>query len=194
MVASSDNWFGPVAAKVGPDGAVWILDWYNFIIQHNPTPDGFENGEGNAYIDPLRDNTKGRIYRLVHEDAKRYKPVKLNAERPGTLVDALENDNLFWRLTAQRLLVESGDTEVAGDLYPLIRDTSLDEVKTNGAALHAIWTLHGLGLLDGSAEERLAVVVDALKHPAAGVRRAAAQELPVNTADVVQPLLKSGLR
>ncbi|MGV3764051.1 PVC-type heme-binding CxxCH protein [Parapedobacter sp.] len=192
MVASSDNWFGPVAAKVGPDGAVWILDWYNFIIQHNPTPDGFENGEGNAYIDPLRDNTKGRIYRLVHEDAKRYKPVKLDPDRPGTLVDALENDNMFWRLTAQRLLVESGNTEVADDLYALIRDESLDEVNTNGPAVHAIWALHGLGLLDGSDEESLTVVLEALKHPAAGVRRAAVQTLPINHDGVVQQLIASG--
>lgn len=192
MVASADNWFGPVAAKVGPDGALWILDWYNFIIQHNPTPDGFENGEGNAYIDPLRDNTKGRIYRLVHEDAERYKPVKLNPDRPGTLVDALENDNMFWRLTAQRLLVESGDTEVADNLYALIRDESLDEVKTNGPAVHAIWTLHGLGLLDGSNEESLKVVLDALQHPAAGVRRAAVQTLPINHNGVVQQLITSG--
>ena len=36
-------------AQVGPDGAVWFSDWYNFIIQHNPTPQGFSNGAGNAY-------------------------------------------------------------------------------------------------------------------------------------------------
>ncbi|MGK6351941.1 PVC-type heme-binding CxxCH protein [Parapedobacter sp. DT-150] len=193
MVASSDNWFGPVDAKVGPDGSLWILDWYNFIIQHNPTPDGFENGEGNAYIDPLRDNTKGRIYRLVHEDADRYKPYKLNPERPGTLVDALESDNLFWRLTAQRLLVESGNKDVAGDLQKLISDPSVDEVKVNGAATHAIWTLHGLGLLDGSDEKSLSAVVDALKHPAPGVRRAAVQTLPMDKPEVVQQLMASGV-
>lgn len=193
MIASSDNWFGPVEAKVGPDGALWVLDWYNFIIQHNPTPAGFDNGEGNAYIDPLRDNTKGRIYRLVHEDAKRYKPLTLNPERPGTLVDALESDNMFWRLTAQRLLVESGDTDVVNDLHKLIRDKSLDAVNTNGAALHAIWALHGLGLLDGSDGKSLSTVIEALKHPAPGVRRAAVQTLPVGKPEVVQQLLASGV-
>ena len=193
VVASSDNWFGPVEAKVGPDGALWILDWYNFIIQHNPTPDGFDNGEGNAYIDPLRDNTRGRIYRLVHEDAKRYKPLKLNPERHGTLVDGLKSDNMFWRLTAQRLLVESGNRKAAGDLHDLIRNQSVDDVNVNGAAMHAIWTLHGLGLLDGTDEESLAVVLDALKHPAPGVRRAAVQTLPVNRPEVVKQLLASGV-
>src|SRR5690606_19112951 len=87
LVASSDNWFGPVAAQVGPDGSVWIADWYNFIIQHNPTPTGFENGDGNAYIDPLRDNTQGRIYRLVYEGGKASKPYKLDRNRPGTMID-----------------------------------------------------------------------------------------------------------
>ncbi|MBC7893501.1 MAG: ThuA domain-containing protein, partial [Sphingobacteriaceae bacterium] len=35
LLASSDEWVGPVHAEVGPDGAVWVADWYNFIIQHN---------------------------------------------------------------------------------------------------------------------------------------------------------------
>lgn len=193
MVASSDNWFGPVAAEVGPDGALWVADWYNFIIQHNPTPDGFENGEGNAYIDPLRDNTKGRIYRLVHEDAGKQKSYKLNPERPNTLIDALKSDNMFWRLTAQRLLVESGNKDVAGDLHKLIRNKSVDDVNVNGAAVHAIWSLHGLGLLDGADEKSLSVVVEALKHPAPGVRKAAVQTLPVGNAAVVQEILSSGV-
>lgn len=189
MMASSDNWFGPVEAKVGPDGALWVLDWYNFIIQHNPTPEGFDNGEGNAYIDPLRDNTRGRIYRLVHEDAQRAKSYKLNPDKPSTLISALKSDNMFWRSTAQRLLVEAGDKKVAKDLHKLIRDQSTDEVNTNGSALHAIWTLHGLGLLDGSDEASLSVVVDALKHPAPGVRRAAIQSLPVQQANIISKLL-----
>ena len=48
--------YSPVAAEVGPDGNLWIADWYNFIIQHNPTPDsdfgGYdaENGIGNMLV------------------------------------------------------------------------------------------------------------------------------------------------
>ena len=38
FVASADEWFSPIVAEVGPDGHLWIADWYNFIIQHNPTP------------------------------------------------------------------------------------------------------------------------------------------------------------
>src|SRR5690606_26024103 len=67
MAASSDEWFGPVQATVGPDGALWVADWYNFIIQHNvfvprQAPSEYvlpfveqPHGQGNAFISPLRD-------------------------------------------------------------------------------------------------------------------------------------------
>lgn len=193
VIASSDNWFGPVETKVGPDGALWLLDWYNFIIQHNPTPEGFENGAGNAYIDPLRDNSKGRIYRLVHKDAAKQRSYKLDPQKPNELVDVLSSDNLFWRLTAQRLLVEGKDKSVAKNLHQLISDESVDKVNVNGGAIHAIWTLHGLGLLDGADKESIAVVRNALKHPAPGVRKAAVQTLPKDRPDVIHQLIASGV-
>ncbi len=71
LFASADEWTAPVAAEVGPDGAVWILDWYNFIVQHNPTPAGHLTGRGNAYETPLRDKTRARIYRVFPAE-KRY--------------------------------------------------------------------------------------------------------------------------
>jgi len=192
VVASSDNWFGPVEAKVGPDGALWFLDWYSFIIQHNPTPDGFENGEGNAYIDPLRDNKKGRIYRLVYNDAKKQKSYKLDGQKVNDLVDALESDNMFWRLTAQRLLVEAKDKSVGKKLQSLISNKSIDPVNVNGGAIHAIWTLHGLGLLSGEDKASTSIVLEALKHPAPGVRKAAIQALPKNPENI-QQIISSGV-
>src|SRR5690606_16027611 len=69
----------------------------------------------------------------------------------------------------------------------------VDDVNVNGAAVHAIWSLHGLGLLDGADEKSLSVVVEALKHPAPGVRKAAVQTLPVGNAAVVQEILSSGV-
>src|SRR5262249_6890237 len=70
LVASDDEWTAPIAAEVGPDGQVWVIDWYNFIVQHNPTPRGFTTGRGNAYETPLRDKTHGRIYRIVYKDSR----------------------------------------------------------------------------------------------------------------------------
>ena len=72
LLASDDEWTAPICAEVGPDGNVWVIDWYNYIVQHNPTPHGFKTGRGNAYETPIRDQTHGRIYRLVYKDA----PVK----------------------------------------------------------------------------------------------------------------------
>jgi len=178
LLASSDEWFSPVHAEVGPDGAVWVADWYNFIIQHNPTPRGFENGDGNAYINPLRDRGHGRIYRVVYKDAKPYKPMDLNANDTEALVAGLKHDNMFWRTTAQRLIVESGNKAVIPELYSIINDQSVDEIGLNSPAVHALWTLHGLGELEGTNKEALEVVTKALTHPAAGVRKNAIKVLP----------------
>jgi uncharacterized protein len=192
LVASDDEWFGPVDAQTGPDGAVWVADWYNFIIQHNPTPPGFENGKGNAYVNPLRDKRHGRIYRVVYDGAPAARPMALSKERPADLVAALRNDNLFWRLTAQRLLVERANTDVVPQLLALARDRSVDELGLNPGALHALWTLHGLGQLNGSNRQATDAATAALRHPSAAVRKAAVQVLPAN-ASTLGELRSAGL-
>jgi len=192
FVASADEWFGPVQSEVGPDGAVWMLDWYNFIIQHNPTPPGFENGKGNAYINPLRDRTHGRIYRIVYKNAVPSKIKALDKNDPASLLKGLKSDNLFWRTTAQRLIVESGNKAIAPELYQLVKDRQVDELGINPAAIHALWSLHGLGLLDGSSTEAFGIAAEALSHPSAGVRKAALQVLPDNSA-ALAAILKARL-
>ena len=69
LLASDDEWTAPIMAEVGPDGNVWVIDWYNYIVQHNPTPPGFKTGKGSAYETDLRDKKHGRIYRLVYDRA-----------------------------------------------------------------------------------------------------------------------------
>ncbi|WP_439556344.1 DUF7133 domain-containing protein, partial [Dyadobacter sp.] len=78
LLAGADEWVAPVFAEVGPDGAVWVADWYSYIIQHNPTPKGSENGAGNAYETPLRDFTHGRLYRIAWKNAPKYTPISLS--------------------------------------------------------------------------------------------------------------------
>jgi len=200
LLASSDEWFGPVYTAVGPDGAVWVADWYNFIIQHNVFVERqapsrmvlpFEDqphGQGNAFQSELRDTNHGRIYRVIYKGAKKSEPLTLSKDDPDGLVSALKHSNMFWRMTAQRLLVESQNKAVVGDLISLIKDKSVDEIGLNGPAVHAIWTLHGLGELEGSNSQVLNVVREALSHPAAGVRKAAMATLPktVQTVDAIQ--------
>ncbi len=178
LTASNDNWFGPVHAEVGPDGAVWIADWYNFIIQHNPTPPGFENGLGNAHINPLRDQKHGRIYSIKYKGAEDFKPFSLSSKKPKLILKALQSDNLFWRLTAQRLLVEGNHQDIIPDLIELIADSSVDEIGINAAAINALWVLEGLKAIDKNQKEVYDAVVGALNHPSAGVRKAAIQVLP----------------
>lgn len=204
LTASSDEWYGPVQSQVGPDGAVWIADWYNFIIQHNvfvprQSPSEFilpftdqPRGQGNAFISPLRDTNHGRIYRVIYKNAVNKPAMKLSKKDVPGLVAALENDNMFWRMTAQRLLVELQDKTVAPALYKLIGDPKVDEIGLNSPAVHALWTLHGLGMLDGSNTEATNAAKQALSHPAAGVRKAAAQVLPKTEQSFgsIQPLLK----
>src|SRR5205814_9313971 len=70
FAASDDEWTAPACAEVGPDGALWVSDWYNYVIQHNPTPRGFHTGKGAAYETPLRDKAHGRIYRIAYNAAQ----------------------------------------------------------------------------------------------------------------------------
>lgn len=203
LMASSDEWFGPVQAEVGPDGAVWIADWYNFIIQHNvfvpaQSPAEFilpfkdqPRGPGNAFSSPMRDLNHGRVYRVIYRNGKKSLALKLSRNDLPGLVAALENDNMFWRMTAQRLLVESKQLSVLPDLYKIINNQKVDEIGLNSPAVHALWTLHGLGVLNGSNAEALQVVSKAMNHPAAGVRKAAAMVLPKNEQSF--EILRKGL-
>ena len=172
LLASDDEWTSPIVAEVGPDGNVWIIDWYNYIVQHNPTPQGFQNGRGNAYETSLRDKTHGRIYRIVHRDSKATAPVVLHPDDPDSLVAGLKSDNMFWRTHAQRLLVERGKQDVVPALAALTRNPAVDAKGLNTAAIHALWTLRGLGSDPESATET------ALRHPSPGVRRNAVMSFP----------------
>ncbi|WP_262246323.1 PVC-type heme-binding CxxCH protein [Parapedobacter soli] len=186
MLASSDSWFSPVAAKVGPDGALWLLDWYNLMVQH--TPEGQD-----AAQNPGRDLFRGRVYRLVYKKGQATAKPKLDIDDAMSMIAALQSDNLFWRTTAQRLIVQRRMVDLADALCALVQTNTVDAIQMNGPALHAVWTLSGLGLLDGSHPKTLATVLGALKHAAPGVRKAAIQALPVHIPDVAHALLTSGV-
>ena len=192
LLASDDEWSAPILAEVGPDGAVWVIDWYNYIVQHNPTPKGFETGKGNAYETDLRDKKHGRIYRVV--------PTSTPATTDGDVVHAfqsladasnaelvqtLTHPSMIWRLQAQRLLVERRAEDVFAPLLGLVSDQSVDEIGLNAGAIHALHTLQGLGYLTlerrtKSFSGELRPLAAALRHPSAGVRRNALAVLAHN--------------
>lgn len=176
LVASSDEWMSPVFAEVGPDGAVWFSDWQNYIIQHNPTPNpdrgGYaaKTGVGGAHENPLRDHERGRIYRLVARQAPPVPQRSLQRATPAELTATLADPNPFWRLTAQRLLVERRTTGTVATLRTNVASAA------PLAAVHSLWTLHGLGQLDDATHRT------ALLHRDAGVRRNAVRALGRNQA------------
>ena len=194
LVASDDEWTSPILAEVGPDGNVWVIDWYNYIVQHNPTPQGFQTGKGNAYVTPLRDKSHGRIYKIVSIEGKPSPSVDLDPKDGAKLVAGLKSDNLFWRMHAQRLIVESGQRDVAFELVKLVDDKLVDAIGLNPAAIHALWALRGLGLPDPKAVETgaSAASLGALKHPSAAVRRNALLALPRDAASA-SAVLASGV-
>ncbi len=173
LYSSADGWSAPVQAETGPDGAVWICDWYNIIVQHNPTPNvnsaGYEakNGRGNAYETPLRDKEHGRIYRIYPKDSAEPQYARIDPSNADTLLAALSHPNLFWRTHAQRLLVETRATAAAPKL--------VEAVKSGGIhALHAFHALRGLGALD------LDTLQATLASESRGLRRAAIGSAPLD--------------
>ncbi len=166
LFCSADAWTSPVCAEVGPDGAVWVLDWYNVVVQHNPTPNkrssgiDAKNGRGNAYVTPHRDKQHGRIYRVYPRGTSDDANPTLTRAQPASLLRALFHANQVWRLHAQRLLVESGNTSIRQQLERFVTDAGV-------AAPHALHALDGLGAL------RPEILTAALTAPTSDVRRAA---------------------
>jgi uncharacterized protein len=177
LLASTDEWMSPIFADVGPDGAVWLIDFYSFIIQHNPTPSvrtaGIEatTGPGGAYItkDNLRDQNHGRIYRAVWKDGPRSAIKSLAGAKPAELVQAIDSGNQFWTLTAQRLIVDNKVTDTAPALKKRVTAGSGGK-----GAIHALWALEGIGALDKETHQK--ALLD--KDPA--LRRNAIRALPAN--------------
>ncbi|HEV2972968.1 MAG TPA: PVC-type heme-binding CxxCH protein [Pirellulales bacterium] len=189
LLASSDAWTAPIAAQVGPDGAVWFIDFYTPVVQHNPTPHGFKTGAGAAYETPLRDKAHGRIWRIVADNAKAVPYPKLDPADPATLIAALAHENLFWRLQAQRLLVERGQPDVLPKLAEVVQRNS-----TIPVALHALRTMQGLGAFARSGGRWDKSLDVALAHGSPGVRRAALDCLPRDESSAAKIVAANLLR
>ncbi|MDB6028382.1 MAG: putative rane-bound dehydrogenase [Verrucomicrobiales bacterium] len=152
FVASTDLWFRPVHTRVGPDGALYILDFYNQAVVHNDTR-GPKHGPNNAAIRPDRDHYFGRIWRVQHNAAKKFELPKLEGTVPAELVKALRHPNGWVRMTAERLLIEEFPT--AQDIFvsgsPLILHTEFKRLLSSNPSVEtriaALWTLDQLGLL-----------------------------------------------
>ncbi len=139
FLASTDAWFMPVNTATGPDGALYVVDFYRKVVEH---PEWIrkefidDQGLFGAGID------RGRIYRIVHESQRLDPRPRLDRASSSELVESLSHRNKWWRITAQRLLVERQDLSVA----PLL-ETLTAQAPTPEGRIHALWTLQGLEAL-----------------------------------------------
>jgi len=158
FLASTDAWFRPVNMYVGPDGALYVLDYYRQIIEH-PEWMADDVAKSGAIYNGM---DQGRIYRITPKGTAPLdwsNRLELGDADLGQLVDHLSSPNAWWRRNAQRLLVERKD-KVA---VPLL-ERRIKEGGSPLATLHALWTLHGMGALSAD------MVIIGLQDVAAGVR------------------------
>ncbi|MBZ5595042.1 MAG: c-type cytochrome [Acidobacteriia bacterium] len=139
FLASTDAWFRPVNFYVGPDGALYVMDFYRLVIEH---PEWMST-EAQKSSDLTKGIDRGRIYRIVPDGAPAPKPIKLGAASNSELVRELANPVIWWRRTAQRLLVDRKAVDVASGLVRMVH-----ECPSPVGRLHALWTLDGLGKLE----------------------------------------------
>lgn len=143
LVKSSDPWFRPVDIKTGPDGAVYVADWYDPALSH------IHNSEGKM------ETERGRIYRLRAKNAVPSKPEDLSKKKTPELVDALRSRNRWTRQTALRLLADRKDGRTEAE--------ELFKMKDGAGALEGLWAINQLGMADSSS-------LKAFEHPDPYVR------------------------
>ena len=99
VIKSNHPAFRPIDVKIGPDGALYIADWYNPIIQHGEVD----------FRDPRRDKTHGRIWRVTCKDRKLVTPPDLTKEIQTKLFKNLLSPNLWTSEQSRRLLIEKNE-------------------------------------------------------------------------------------
>jgi putative membrane-bound dehydrogenase-like protein len=121
FIRSGDMWFRPIETRVGPDGALYIVDFYNQAVIHNDTR-GTQHGPANAAVRPDRDHYFGRIWRVQHKEAKRLDVPALDARNLDGLIRAMETSpNAHVKANAWRLAQENfaGDPRLAKIARPM---------------------------------------------------------------------------
>jgi putative membrane-bound dehydrogenase-like protein len=156
FLASTDSWFRPVNFYVGPDGAIYLLDYYRLVIEH---PEWMATRTHRS-PDLYKGDDRGRIYRISPETPLPLPArTRLGQASADELVKLLASPNIWYRRTAQRLLVDRGSANAAAPLSRLFASS-----ESPVARIHALWTLEGLHELDARLIEK------ALEDPDAGVR------------------------
>jgi putative membrane-bound dehydrogenase-like protein len=154
FLASTDIWFRPVCLAIGPDGALYVADFYREVIETPISlPDDMKK------VLNVESRGKGRIWRVAPVGLKSNTKPRLRQAATAELLAALVQPNPWWRLTAQRLLIEKQAKDAVPGLMALVRECHLAQARA-----HALWTLQGLGALKED------LVLEALADADPGVR------------------------
>ncbi len=160
FLASSDNWFRPVQVRTGPDGALWVVDMYRFVIEHPR----WISAERLAQLDVRAGDEQGRIYRVYPAGAV-LRPIRnLRQLKTPELVSAMETENGVVRDLVQRELFHRQGQEAVRPLRDKVRSAAEATVR-----MQSLCALDGLHALDADS------VSVALQDEAPGVRRQAAR-------------------
>lgn len=155
--SSEDRWCRPVMTRTGPDGALWIVDMYRYMIEHPQ----FLTDAGKAELLPhyRLGEERGRIYRVFPVGAKLRATPRLADLDTAALVRALDSSNEWQRDKAHQLLLTRSDPSAAALLAALTREST-----------NALSRLHALCVLDGLGALTPAHVIGALADAHPGVR------------------------
>ncbi len=158
FLASRDNWFRPVEIRTGPDGALWVVDMYRFVIEHPR----WISPERLKQLDVRAGSEKGRIYRILPADG-RTRPIRdLTKLSTAGLVSELGNPNGVARDLVHREWLVRNDEKAAAFV--------LEFLRTNGPAAGTIQALSVLDGLNGLTPQWLASF---LEHSNESIRRQA---------------------
>ena len=172
LIKSSHPAFRPIDVKMGPDGAIYIADWYNPIIQHGEVD----------FRDPRRDHTHGRIWRVTVKDRPLVQKPKLVAASVEHLLDSLREPEDWTRHFARRVMKERGKKDV---LPALERWTARLDTKKPTDEVHlleALWTYQSLDVVE---PKLLQTLLEAKDHR---IRAAATRVAGAWSDRLAQPL------
>ena len=162
LIKTTHGAFRPIDVKMGPDGAIYIADWYNPIIQHGEVD----------FRDPRRDHTRGRIWRVTAKGRPLVEKPKLDGATIPALLDALKSPEGYTRHFAKRVLKERGAKEVLPALADWTRKLDAKSTSFEHDRLEALWTYQSL---DAPEPELLAAVLNSADPKA---RAAASRVVP----------------
>jgi putative heme-binding domain-containing protein len=147
FLSANDAWFMPVVQKTGPDGSLYVLDWYDRYHCYQ-----------DANRDPAGiDRARGRLYRIRYGQTPRAPKFDLAQESSDQLIERLHSPNVYYRDVAQRILSERNDSVARPHLEKLV----LDEAAPRKARMHALWALVGAGELSSDFHTALVAHSDA---------------------------------